>query len=210
MSLQFARNAALVLMIVASAASAAALSDGLQKGKNYYFAGEFKKAIAQFELAAEKDPNDGEPYLWLGKSYALLADTKAPILSTRTRLKARRYLAKAVQLAPDCVECRRELFDFLVDSDNSRSELRQAKALIENTPESDLDYPWMRSSLAQARKQHFSPEYLTGQFFAGPSRAFAQLSLHPAPVLRVERRNAVTSFRSYSGESSNTASPVQE
>jgi tetratricopeptide (TPR) repeat protein len=113
MSLQFARNAALLLMIVTSTVSAAVLSDGLQKGKNYYFAGELKKGISQFELTIEKNPNDPEPYLWLGKSYGLLADTKAPIFSTRARLKARRYLAKAVQLAPDCVECRRELFDFL-------------------------------------------------------------------------------------------------
>jgi tetratricopeptide (TPR) repeat protein len=187
MSLQFARNAALLLMIVTSTVSAAALSDGLQKGKSYYFAGEFKKAISQFELTIETNPNDPEPYLWLGKSYALLADTKAPILGTRARLKARRYLAKAAQLAPDCVECRRELFDFLVESDSSRSELREAKALIEEMPESDLDYPWMRSSLAQARKQRSSPEYLTAQFFAAPSQAFAQLAVRPAPVLRVQR-----------------------
>jgi tetratricopeptide (TPR) repeat protein len=200
MSLQFARNAALLLLTVTSTVSAAALSDGLQKGKNYYFAGEFKKAISQFELTIEKDPNDAEPYLWLGKSYALLADTRAPIFSTRARLKARRYLAKAVQLAPDCVECRRELFDFLVDFDNSRSELRQAKALVEKTPESDLDYPWMQSSLAQARKQRSSPEYVTAQFFAAPSQAFAQLSLHPAPVLRVQRRTPLTSLRRYSSE----------
>ena len=200
MSLQFARTAALLLMIVTSTVSAAALSNGLQKGKNYYFAGEFKKAISQFELTIEKNPNDPQPYLWLGKSYALLADTKAPIFSTRARLKARRYLAKAVQLAPDCVECRRELFDFLVDSDNSRSELREAKALIENTPESDLDYPWMRSSLAQARKQRSSPEYLTAQFFAAPSQAFAQLSLRPAPVLRVQRGASGTSLRPHPSE----------
>jgi len=187
MSLQFARKAALLLMIVASTVSAAALSDGLQKGKTYYFAGEFKKAISQFELTIEANPNDAEPYLWLGKSYALLADTKAPILATRARLKARRYLAKAAQLAPDCAECRRELFDFLVDSDSSRSELRQAKALLKKTPESDLDYPWMQSSLAQARRQRSGPEHLTTQFFAAPSEAVAQLSLRPAAVLRVQR-----------------------
>jgi tetratricopeptide (TPR) repeat protein len=187
MSLQFARNAALLLMIVTSSLSAAALRDGLQKGKNYYFSGDFKKAISQFELTIKANPNEAEPYLWLGKSYALLADTRAPILATRARLKARRYLATAAQLAPECAECRRELFDFLVDSDSSRSEWREANALLEKMPESDVDYPWMQLSLAQARKQRSSPECLTTRFFAAPSQAVARLAAPPAPVLRVQR-----------------------
>lgn len=86
------------------------------------------------------------------------------------------YLVKAAQLAPESGECRRELFDFLVDSDDSRSALREAKALLEKIPESDPDYPWMQSLLAQARKQSSSPEYLTTVLFSFPSKAFARLA----------------------------------
>jgi tetratricopeptide (TPR) repeat protein len=184
MNLQFARNAALLLMIAAYTISAAALSDGLQKGKNYYFAADFKKAISQFEFTIRKNPNDPEPYLWLGKSYALLADTKPPGFGAHARRKARMYLVKAVQLAPQCVECRRELFDLLIESDTSVSALREAKTLLENVPESDVDYPSMRSLLAQRHKQRSSPEYLTTVFFSFPSQALAQLAVRPSPVLR--------------------------
>jgi tetratricopeptide (TPR) repeat protein len=177
MRIQLLRNTTLLLMVATSAISAAALNDSLQRGKNYYFAGEFKKAISQFESTAKANPSGAEPYLWLGKSYAVQADIKGPMFGGRARLKARLYLAKAVQLAPECSECRRELFDFLVSSDASWSALREAKALLDGMPESDPDFPWMQMSLMEARAEHASPEYLTAALFSVPPEVLARLAV---------------------------------
>jgi tetratricopeptide (TPR) repeat protein len=187
MRIQLARDIALFLMLATSAVSAAALSDSFQRGKNYYFAGEFEKAISQFESTAKTNPGGAEPYLWLGKSYAVQADIKGPILGGRARLKARIYLAKAVQLAPDSIECRRELFDFLVNSDASFSALQEAKSLLDRMPESDPEFPWMQLSLMEARAEHASPEYLTSALFTWPPQALARIAVKRAESVH-ERR----------------------
>lgn len=187
MRIQLTRNIALLSIIATSVISAAALSDSLQRGKNYYFAGEFKKAISQFESTAKANPTGAEPYLWLGKSYGVQADIKGPIFGGRARLKARMYLARAVQLAPECMECRRELFDFLLNSDASWSALREAKDLLAGMPESDPDFRWMQSLLREAHAEHASPEYLTAALFSLPPEALARLAVNSARTLREQR-----------------------
>lgn len=187
MNLRFVRNASLVLIILGSAASAAVLSDGLQNGENYYFAGEFKKAISQFELAMNANPDDPQPYLWLGKSYVELADLKTPPFGARARVKARMYLAKSVELAPGCDECRRELFDLLITSDGSRTALREASLLVEKMPASDPEYGSMQSRLAEAWKQSSSAEYLTTAIFSFPSQTVARIAVRPAPFAHSRR-----------------------
>jgi Flp pilus assembly protein TadD len=88
MRLSFLCQSALLGVILISSLSATTLNDGLRKGKSYYFEGEFKKAIAQFQRTIQAHPNDPEPHLWLGKSYAVLADLNAPILGARARTHA--------------------------------------------------------------------------------------------------------------------------
>ncbi len=182
MNLRLIRYTGLLLLTLTSSLSAAALNDPLQKGKDYYFSGEFKHAISQFELMMRAKPDDPEPYLWLGRSYVLLADLKPPVLATRARLKARMYLAKAVTLGPECAECRSELLDLLLTSDNPRLELRDAKLLLANMPESDPERASMQSLLEDARKQRSSPESLIIAVVGFPSQTLAGLHLRPLPA----------------------------
>jgi hypothetical protein len=186
MTLRFARNASLLLIMLKSVASAATLSDGMEKGKNYYFAAEFKKAISQFELVMNANPDNPQAYLWLGKSYEMLADLK-PLFGMHTRMKAQMYLTRSVELAPGCDECRRELFDLLVTSDESPSALREASLLVEKTPQSDPEYRFMQSLLANAQQQSYSPESMITSVFSVPSQSLARLGVHRKPLMAEQR-----------------------
>lgn len=173
MSLRFLRGLVLLPAIFGSFISAADLSDGIEKGENYYVSGDFKRAISEFEGARIADPGNAETYLWLGRSYTRMADLKPPILSARARMKARRYFAKAIELAPDSAEYRSEVLRQLLTADDSPSALREAKLLVGNIPRSDPDYEWMKNSLAKAEKQHSSPEYVTTEILSAPFDALA-------------------------------------
>jgi tetratricopeptide (TPR) repeat protein len=165
----------LVLTLLSSGLSAAVLNGGLEKGKDYYFGGDFKQAIAQFEFALKADPGNAEVYLWLGKAYAESADLRPPVLSSRARLKAKRYFAKAVQLAPESGESRRELLNLLIGMDYSPSALREAKWLVESTPKSDPEYLSMKSSLDAAENARSYPEFVGGMVLSAPFEALARV-----------------------------------
>jgi tetratricopeptide (TPR) repeat protein len=162
-------------VILLSRLSAATFSDGLQKGKDYYFAGEFKKAIVQFQGAIQAHPNDPEPHLWLGKSYAVLADLHAPILGARAHTQARQHLTKAVQLAPDSIEYRRELFYFLIGSDDAWSALQEAEALLGRMPAAERQDPELRFWLQEKRRERASPEARTGKLLVWAPRKLGPL-----------------------------------
>jgi Flp pilus assembly protein TadD len=179
MRLPSLRQIALLGVIVPSLISAATLSEGLQTGKNYYFEGEFQKAISHFQRTIQAHPNDPEPHLWLGKSYAVLADLNAPILGARARTQARQHLAKAVQLAPESAEYRRELFDFLVGSDDAWSAGRDAQALLGRMPASDAEDPGLRFRLQQKRQERSSPEAITGKLLVWAPETVARWAERP-------------------------------
>jgi tetratricopeptide (TPR) repeat protein len=127
-------------------------------GRRDFATGEFKKAASHFQRAIKADPNDADSYFWLGKSYEMLADIGGPLLGVRASVKARFYLAKALQLVPDNEDYRRELFQLLVVSDHSPGALRQAESIIQMMPESDPDYPFMLLRLHQEYEARSSPE----------------------------------------------------
>ena len=179
MPFPFLRLIAVLGVILTSRLSAAVLSDGLQKGKDYYFAGEFKKAIVQFQRTIQAHPNDPEPHCWLGKSYAVLADLNAPILGARVRRQARQHLTKAVQLAPDSTEYRRELFHFLVGSDDAWSAGRDAEALLGRMPAAEAEDPGLRWQLQQKQQERFSPEAVTGKLLVWAPETLAQWAGRP-------------------------------
>jgi tetratricopeptide (TPR) repeat protein len=140
-------------------------------GRGEYAAGEFKKAAAHFQRALKADPNDADSYFWLGKSYEMLADIGGPLLGVRASNKARFYLAKALQLAPDNKDYRYELFQLLTVSDHSPGALRQAESIIQMTPESDPDYPFMLLRLHQEYEARSSPEdRISSAFSAMPGQ----------------------------------------
>src|SRR5882724_4518744 len=115
----------LTLLAVLGAEAAGQASE-FATGRAYYMEGEFKKAVAHFQLALNANPNDAESYYWMGRSYQVLADIQSPF-DYKYKSKARINLTKAMELAPGRSDYRRELFDFLVDSGGaSRGAMRQA------------------------------------------------------------------------------------
>ena len=139
----------------------------------YYGDGEFKKAAAQFRRAVESDPNDAESYYWLGISYQKLADIAAP-LDSKYHSRARICLTKATTLAPERLDYRRDLFDFLLDGDgSSRAELRQAAGILRRVSETDPDYLYMRRRLEQEKTVNSTMETrLSRLFLAAPRAAY--------------------------------------
>lgn len=118
-------------------------------GRSSFQAGEFKTAIAHFRQALDGNPNDHASAYWMGRSYETLADIST--FGRGHRAQARRYLTRAVELAPKQPEYRRELFHFLVDNDN----LRQAELVLEKA-ESDPEYDSMLNRIREARHRNSS------------------------------------------------------
>jgi len=120
-------------------------------GRESYRAGEFKSAVRHLQQALKADPNNAAANYWLGRSYETLADVSAPV-GIRYRSRARRYLTKAAELAPDRLEYRHELFEFLLDANQER----QAQRILLTLAESDPDYDYLLSRFEQARHANSS------------------------------------------------------
>jgi tetratricopeptide (TPR) repeat protein len=145
-------------------------------GHRDYTAGEFEKAASHFQRALKVEPNGADCYFWLGKSYEMLADIRGPLLGLRASVKARRYLAKALQLAPDNNDYRHELFQLLIVSDHSPGALRQAENIIQMTPQTDPDYPFMLMRLHQEYQARSSPEGRIGRAFSVLPQQLARIA----------------------------------
>src|SRR5256885_11478212 len=102
-------NWPILILLAAFSCPAATHRTGFAAGRAYYTTGEFKKALTQFQLAIEANPNDAESHYWMGMSYQALADISAPF-GGKYNSKARVYLTKAMELAPTRPDYRRELF----------------------------------------------------------------------------------------------------
>ena len=142
-------------------------------GRASYREGEFRKAVAHFQLALQSDPRDAQSHYWIGRSYETLADIALPF-GARYRTLAREHLTKAAELAPERPEYRRELFDFLLDgTDFSRSEQQQAAGILLASAESDPEYQYLRLRFEEARKANSSINgRLSRLFLAAPQAAF--------------------------------------
>jgi tetratricopeptide (TPR) repeat protein len=165
-----------LLLISAGTASSAESRSPRVAGYREYTAGEFEKAASHFQRALKLQPNDADSYFWLGKSYEMLADIRGPLLGLRASVKARLYLAKALQLAPDNKDYRHELFQLLIVSDHSRGALRQAEDIIQMTPQTDPDYPFMLMRFQQEYQARSSPERRIGCAFSVLPQQFARIA----------------------------------
>jgi tetratricopeptide (TPR) repeat protein len=169
----------LILLAVLSSEAAGQASSEFATGRAYYTEGEFKKAVAHFQLALNVNPNDAESYYWMGMSYQVLADIASPF-DHRYNSKARFYLTKAMELAPTRSDYRRELFDFLVDSaGSSRAAARQAADLLRRVPESDPDYSYMRRRFELERRANASADARLGRLFLAIPRATYRIAELP-------------------------------
>jgi tetratricopeptide (TPR) repeat protein len=174
----------IVLLIFASAASSAESQGDRDAGHRDYAAAEFKKAVSHFQRAIKADPKDADSCFWLGKSYEMLADLSGPLLGTRTSFKARLYLAEAFQLAPNNDDYRHELFEFLIVSDHSPGALHLAETIIQMTPESDPDYPFMQLQWQKECRLRSSAEYRVERAFGFLPQKLARISQTSAPTVR--------------------------
>ncbi len=156
----------------------AELQNQFEAGRSYYQAGEFKKAIAHLERAVRTRPDDARCYFWMGKSYEMVAIINGHIFGGHAGSQAHKFLAQAVQLAPDNREYRDELFEFLVEFDYSRGTLREAENMLQTVNKSDPDYPSMQRRLEDGRDGRSTPEY----------RAGSALVLMPLEAIRIAHR----------------------
>jgi tetratricopeptide (TPR) repeat protein len=140
-------------------------------GRACYADGEFKQAIAHFQVAVKRDPADAESYYWMGMSYQTLADIAFPFAGKYTS-KARTYLTKATELAPERSDYRKELFNFLLDPDgSSRATRRQAASILQLVSPNDPDYETMERQFERETKANGSADARLGRLFLAAPRA---------------------------------------
>src|SRR5260370_10823378 len=164
-------NLSVLILFAVLGSEAAAQGSEFATGREYYTEGEFKKAVAHFQLALKANPNDAESYYWMGMSYRVLADIAFPFAGKYTS-KASICLTRATELAPGRLDYRKELFDFLVDSfGSSRAAGRQAADLLRAVPEPDPDCNYLHRRLELGRKENASVEPLLGRLFLANPRA---------------------------------------
>ena len=180
-------NLSVLILLAALGGEAAAQGSEFATGRAYYTEGEFKKAVAHFQLALKVNPNDAESYYWMGMSYRVLADIAFPFAGKYTS-KATICLTRATDLAPGRLDYRRELFDFLVDSfGSSRAAGRRAADLLRTVPESDPDYNYLHRRFELGRKENASVDALLGRLFLAIPQATYRLAELPVSTLSSRR-----------------------
>ena len=190
-------HAFVLLLAFASAAWSVEVRSDFDAGRRCYDAADFKKAALHFTRAAVADPSNAEAHFWLGKSYENLADIGGPILGLSASLKARAHLGKALQLAPANLEYRREYFSFLTVSDQSPKALSDAESIIQNTPRSNPDYPFMSPRLDEERRARSSAE---GRIEAAFSALPQSLVTQPPAATPHDRRENSLALLAPSGQ----------
>lgn len=166
-------NICVLLLFAATSGWAATARSSFSAGQKAYERGDMKSAIRRFKESMAASPEDPFYCYWLGRSYEALADIRTP-LNRRPISKARRYLEKATELAPENAGYREELFDFLIETDRSDGALGEAKRVLASVPESDPAYPYMAWRLAHARDSVSSAEEQFAQIFLFLPRRFVE------------------------------------
>ena len=180
-------NLSVLILFAVLGSEAAGQGSEFATGRAYYTEGEFKKAVAHFQLALKANPNDAESYYWMGMSYRVLADIAFPFAGKYTS-KASICLTRATELAPGRLDYRRELFDFLVDSfGSSRAAGRQAAELLRSVPEPDPDYNYLHRRFELGRKENASVDALLGRLFLAIPQATYRLAELPVSALSGRR-----------------------
>jgi tetratricopeptide (TPR) repeat protein len=71
------------------------------EGRRRYDAGDFKGAVAAFERAAARDPEDDRAVYWLGKACGRVAERAGPLAAMKWAGRTRDALERAVEINPD-------------------------------------------------------------------------------------------------------------
>lgn len=160
-----------ILMLVSAAGSPAAdIRSDLAAGQACYRQGDFKRAVSHFRRALRVDDYDAELNYWMGRAYQGRGDVATPFGGGYSS-KAVVYLRRAVALAPNRGEYRRELFDLLVDAaETSPARLRLAADLVSRTSEADPECPGMRRRLELAVRMASAPNARLDRLMLGAPR----------------------------------------
>ncbi len=99
------------------------------------------KAIEVAEAAVEKDPNNSDLVLWLGRSYGMKALSASVFTKLSWAKKCKKSFEKAVELDPNSVEARLELMGYHLQAPgvaggDKAEAARQADELLKRNP------PW--------------------------------------------------------------------
>lgn len=86
------------------------------EGRCWYQVGDFKRAIAAFEKAAQMDPSNSSYANWLGRAWGRRAETSNPLVAAGYASKARNYFEKAVQLNPKDKQAVNDLFTYYLEA----------------------------------------------------------------------------------------------
>lgn len=172
-------NFSILLVLTVLSVQAAEHKAEPATGREYFAATEYGKAANRFKAECNAYGHADACY-WAGLSYERLADVQTPF-GCRADAKARRYLSKAIELAPGMAPYRDAMFDLLLNSaDCSRSALREAAAMLAATPESDPRYNMMRARLELETSFKGSLEGRLAQvFLAVPRAAYSVATVRP-------------------------------
>jgi tetratricopeptide (TPR) repeat protein len=129
-------------------------------GRNYYGAGDFKKATESLEKAVANDPRSSDASLWLGRAYGRRAETSSPITAPGYASKARQAFERAAQLNPSNLDAQSDLFEYYLEAPGflggglDKAEATAAEMARINPAEGH----WALAKLAEKRKQYSSAE----------------------------------------------------
>ena len=71
------------------------------EGRRRYDTGDFKGAVAAFERAAVRDPEDDRAVYWLGKACGRVAERANPLTAMKWAGRTRDAFERAVEINPD-------------------------------------------------------------------------------------------------------------
>ena len=129
-------------------------------GRNYYGAGDFKKATESLEKAVAALPRSSEAYLWLGRAYGRRAETSSPITAPGYASKARQNFERATQLNPDNLDAQSDLFEYYLEAPGFLGGgFDKASATAEQIARiNPAEGHWAQAKLAEKRKEFSSAE----------------------------------------------------
>jgi tetratricopeptide (TPR) repeat protein len=148
-----------------------------ETGRSRFFACEFKGAASAFTKALQLRPDDARLHLWLGKSYARMAEVAGPLHAAGNARRARRNLERAVELDPGNREYLRGLFDFYLDSPEwFGGGLRRAALLVERiAPDDPGAQAFLRELVDGGREEYRSLDWRMRQATLVPSAQIGRI-----------------------------------
>jgi tetratricopeptide (TPR) repeat protein len=152
-------------------------ADWAETGRIRYANCDFKDAARAFTKALQFKPNDANLHLWLGRSYARMAEVSGPFHAAGNARHARLSLEQAVHLEPQNHEYLRELFDFYLDSPQWFSGgLSQAARLVERiAPDDPGQQAFLKVLLAGAQKEYQGVDWRAKQATLVPAAELGRI-----------------------------------